>query len=206
MPCQYTYQQELPAWLGRGFPGVMNTLQHRSRTADTVALALTLAVIGVASAVVSPVTSMLDRLPAAPSMSSPALPTSAAELPIEDVGSVRITMTVGGRVATASLADTRAGRRLAAMLPFTVDMQDPFGQAKSGPLPSALPVAGTAREFHPVTGAIYYWPDGGDLAVFYDSFGQAVPPPGLVHLGSVDTGLDAIASRGDVTVTIQQAD
>jgi hypothetical protein len=184
----------------------MNTLQHRSRTADAVALALTLAVIGVASAVVSPVVSMSDRLPAAPATSSPALPASAAELPTEEVGSVRITMTVGDRVATASLADTRAGHRLAAMLPVTVDMQDPFGQAKSGPLPRALPVAGTAREFQPITGGIYYWPDGGDLAVFYDSLGQAVPPPGLVRLGSVDTGLDAIASRGDVTVTIQRAD
>jgi hypothetical protein len=107
----------------------MNTLQHRSRTADAVALALTLAVIGVASAVVSPVVSMSDRLPAAPATSSPALPASAAELPTEEVGSVRITMTVGDRVATASLADTRAGHRLAAMLPVTVDMQDPFGQA-----------------------------------------------------------------------------
>jgi hypothetical protein len=63
-----------------------------------------------------------------------------------------------------------------------------------------------AREFHPITGGIYYWPDGRDLAVFYDSLGQAVPPPDLVRLGSVDTGLIAMASRGDVTVTIQQAD
>lgn len=184
----------------------MTTLQQRSRTADVVALALTLAVIGVASAVVSLVVNLPDRLPAAPATSSPALSASAAEPPTKEVGSVRITMTAGDRVATASLADTRAGHRLAAMLPITVDMQDPFGQAKSGPLPRALPVAGTPREFRPVTGGIYYWPDGGHFAVFYDSLGQAVPPPGLVHLGSVDTGLAAMASRGDVTVTIRQAD
>jgi hypothetical protein len=43
---------------------------------------------------------------------------------------------------------------------------------------------------------VYYWPDGGYFAVFYDDLGQQVPPPGLVRLGVVDGGLDAIASAG----------
>jgi hypothetical protein len=137
---------------------------------------------------------------------SPSLPVSTAALPTEGTRSVRITVLVGDQVSTATLADTPAGHRLAAMLPITVDLQDPFGQAKSGALPRALPVAGTARVVHPVTGGVYYWPDGGDLAVFYDALGQAPPPPGLVRLGSIDTGLDAIATRGDVRVTIERAD
>ena len=119
---------------------------------------------------------------------------------------MRVTLTVGDQVAAATLADTPAGDQLAAMLPITVDLQDPFGQAKSGVLPRGIDIAGAGAEFHPTAGGIYYWPDGGDLAVFYDALGQAVPPPGLVRLGSIDTGLDTIAARGDVTVTIRRAD
>ena len=35
------------------------------------------------------------------------------------------------------------------------------------------------------------------MAVFYDDLGQTVPPPGLVRLGAVDGGLDAIAAAGN---------
>jgi hypothetical protein len=168
-----------------------------------VALALSLAVLGIGSAVIGPVVTMRGELPAATATSPSA---SAGVLSTEEVGSVRVTMRVGDRVATATLADTAAGHEFAAMLPITVDLQDPFGQAKSGALPRAVGVVGAGREFHPTTGGIYYWPDGGDLAVFYDALGQAVPPPGLIRLGSVDSGLDTLATRGDVVVTIQRAD
>jgi len=96
---------------------------------------------------------------------------------------VRVTLWVGGQVVTATLADTSAGHQLAAMLPVTVDLQDPFGQAKSGVLPGGLDIAGAGAQIHPTTGGIYYWPDGGDLAVFYDALGQAVPPPGCCWRG-----------------------
>jgi hypothetical protein len=170
-------------------------------------LALSLAVLGIGSAVLGPVAKLPGSLPAAsatPTATSSA--SAAAASAAEETGSVRITLTVGDQVVGATLADTPAGRAFAAMLPLTVDLQDPFGQAKSGPLSHAIDVAGVARQFHPTTGGIYYWPDGGDLAVFYDALGQGVPSPGLVRLGSVDTGLDTLASRGDVTVTIQRAD
>jgi hypothetical protein len=175
-----------------------------------VALTLSLAVLAVGSVVIGSGVTMPGELPAATAtsaVSAASLSAPAAASGTEEVGR-RVTMRVGDQVATATLADTPAGREFAAMLPITVDLQDPFGQAKSGALPHPIDIAGAAagREFHPITRGIYYWPDGGDLAVFYDALGQAVPPPGLVHLGSVDTGLDAIAARGDVTVTIRRAD
>ena len=181
----------------------MNTLHQRHRTADAAALVVSLAVVGVGAAVVSPPMITPARVPVAAVTSATATqsgPASAVAL-----GSVRITMTTGGKVVTATLADTPAAHQIAAMLPLTVDLRDPFGQAKSGALPHLLAIDGTNREFHPRTGEIYYWPDGGDLAIFHDALGQAVPPPGLIRLGTVDTGLDALASPGDVTVTIRWA-
>jgi hypothetical protein len=172
-----------------------------------VALTLSLAVLAVGSAVIGPRVTMPGELPAATptsAVSAASSSASAAASATEEAGSVRVTIRVGDQTATATLADVPAAHQLAAMLPISVNLRDPFGQAKSGALPHAVDVAGAVREFHPVTGGIYYWPDGGDLAVFYDALGQAVPPPGLVLLGSVDTGLDAIAAWGDVTVTIRR--
>jgi len=174
-----------------------------------VASTVLLAVLAVGFAVVGRVVTMSGELPAATATSAVSAASSSASAggsATEEVGSVRVTLRVGDQVATATLADTSAGHQLAAMLPVTVDLQDPFGQAKSGVLPRGLDIAGAGAEIHPTTGGIYYWADGGDLAVFYDALGQAVPPPGLIRLGSVDSGLDTLATRGDVTVTIGRAD
>jgi hypothetical protein len=165
----------------------MNTLRDRSRAADAVALVVSLAVVGVGAAVVGPPVTTPPRGPVravASAVATQSWPAPAAVLSTSEVGSVRITMTTGDTVVTATLADTPAAHKFAAMLPLTVDLHDPFGQAKSGALPHPLPVDGTDREFHPRTGEIYYWPDGGDLAVFHDVLGQAVPPPGLIRLGT----------------------
>ena len=50
-------------------------------------------------------------------------------------------------------------------------------------------------------------PTAATLVVFYDDLGQQVPPPGLVRLGVVDSGLDAVASAGNrFTVRIDLVD
>jgi hypothetical protein len=36
------------------------------------------------------------------------------------------------------------------------------------------------------------------LAIFYEDFGHTVPGPGLVPLGAVDIGMDAIAGGGNL--------
>jgi hypothetical protein len=46
------------------------------------------------------------------------------------------------------------------------------------------------------TGWGYYWPDTAALAIYYDDLGQSVPPPGLIRLGAIDTGLDEFAEAG----------
>jgi hypothetical protein len=116
-------------------------------------------------------------------------------------------LVVDGHIATATLADIPAAHQFAAMLPVELEMRDPFGQAKSGALPRALDVGNAARVFDRATGGVYYCPDGGYLAVFYDDLGQQVPPSGLVRLGVVDRGLDAIASAGNrFTVRIDLVD
>jgi hypothetical protein len=111
--------------------------------------------------------------------------------------------TASGR-ATATLESTPAAREFARMLPLQLTLHDPMGQAKSGPLPEQIDVSRAARLADPEVAGIYYWPPSGDVAIVYDDLGQAVPPPGMVRLGSVTSGLEHIASAGNrFTVSIE---
>jgi hypothetical protein len=56
-----------------------------------------------------------------------------------------------------------------------------------------------------LAGDLGYWSPSGKIAVVYDSLGQSLPPPGLVRLGTVHTGIEAIASSGnEFTMTIRR--
>ena len=119
----------------------------------------------------------------------------------------RVVLRVGDGLATATLASTPAAREFVAMLPLSLTLHDPMGQAKSGRLPYRLDVYGADRVNDPEEAGIYYWPPTGDITIFYDDLGQSVPPPGMIRLGSVDSGLAKIASAGNqFTVWINVAD
>jgi hypothetical protein len=116
-----------------------------------------------------------------------------------------VVLRFGDQAVGATLADTPAAREFAEMLPLSLELSETWGQAKSGRLPRPVSVEGAPRSSRPAPGGIYYWPDTATLAVYYDDLGQTVPPPGLVLLGVLDTGVDEIADLGKVTVRIDQS-
>lgn len=121
--------------------------------------------------------------------------------------SVRVVLRFGDETGAATLADSPAAREFAAMLPLELDLRDPMGQAKSGPLPQPLDVHGGEPVFDPAVGQIYYSAAASTFAVFYADLDQTIPDPGLVRLGAVDTDLDRIAAAGNrFTVRIYLAD
>ena len=99
--------------------------------------------------------------------------------------------------ATATLENTAAAREFAARLPVQLTLRDPMGQAKSGRLLAPLTVADADRVVDPEVGGLYYWPPSGHIGIFYEDLGQTVPPPGLVPLGTVTSGLPEIGSAGN---------
>lgn len=130
--------------------------------------------------------------------SSPAVSQSAAQ-------GQEVVLRLGDQAVAATLANSAASRKLAAMLPLTLKISDAWGQAKTGRLPHPVPVGGAARTLEPTPGGIYYWPGNATLAMYYDDLGQSVPSPGLIRLGVVDTGLEQIADAGDgATVRIER--
>jgi hypothetical protein len=101
------------------------------------------------------------------------------------------------QVVPATLADTAAGREFATLLPLTLELRDPWGQAKTGPIPHRIEPIGDATVTDPEAGGIYLAPESQTLAIFYDDLGQTVPPPGLVRLGAVDADLASFADAGN---------
>ena len=143
-------------------------------------------------------------------LDTPMPPTAAPSMPVtptpNSTSCVRIVLRFGDETAAATLADTPAARDFAAMLPLQLDLHDPMGQAKSGPLPQPIDVGSVEPVFNPTVGQIYLSAPR-TFAIFHDDLDQSVPDPGLVRLGAVDAGLDRIADAGNrFTVQIDLAD
>jgi hypothetical protein len=117
---------------------------------------------------------------------------------------IRITLPTGE--ATGEIEDSAVGRDLITLLPVTLDMYDLFEREKPGPLPREL--AGvTVTVLTYAVGQIGYWPPSHDIIFFTADDGKLeIPEPGIVHLGTITSGLDAIASAGEsFKLTIEKA-
>jgi hypothetical protein len=115
-----------------------------------------------------------------------------------------VVLRIGNTAATATLENTPAAEQFSRMLPLQLTLRDPMGQAKSGRLPKSIDDRNAESVVELEVGGIYYWPNG-DVGIVYDSL-TAVPAPGAVRLGSVDRGLDSIASAGnrfDVSIDVR---
>lgn len=134
---------------------------------------------------------------AAGTSGSTAPPASGSSTAVASPAGQRIVLRFDDEAVLATLSDTAAARQFAAQLPLTLDLRDPMGQAKSGPLPGPIDTASAETDVDPDAGGIYYVPDRAMIAIFYDDLGQTVPPPGLVQLGTVDSGADTIDAAGN---------
>lgn len=108
---------------------------------------------------------------------------------------------LGDRVVTATLNDSEAARDFASLLPLTLTMGDLAGREKFAQLPRAISTSGQ-RTYTPRVGDIAYWPPGPDVAIFYRQDGQRTPEPGLVRLGRIDSGVEALEAAGRVTLEL----
>lgn len=130
------------------------------------------------------------------------IPASAAKSTEKNAMKLRIT--ANGKVMTATMADNETARDFVAMLPLTLTMDDLFGREKFATLPKAASQGGPRQHAYRV-GQIAYWSPKNDVAIFYRHDGQTVPSPGLIILGEVDAGVEALGVSGRVTVTFELA-
>lgn len=114
---------------------------------------------------------------------------------------VKIRLTVNGKAVTATLIDSAAAGDFLALLPLTLTLEDYAATEKIAYLPRKLSTAGAPAGFDPSTGDITYYARWGNLAIFYKDFGYS---EGLVHLGQVDSGIEALRVGGALKATIDR--
>lgn len=117
----------------------------------------------------------------------------------------RVRITIGDRSIDATLADSEAARDFASLLPLTLDMHDLFRREKFASLPRAISEQGKRTHDYAV-GTIGYWPPGPDVAIFYRQDGERIPDPGLIVLGKVKAGVEALGAPGAMRATIALAE
>ena len=114
----------------------------------------------------------------------------------------RVRITIGTKSIEATLADSEAARDFASLLPITLPMNDLFRREKFAHLPRAISEQGKRTHDYAV-GTIGYWPPGPDVAIFYRQDGERIPDPGLIVLGKIKAGVEALDVPGAIRATIE---
>lgn len=116
---------------------------------------------------------------------------------------MQIRLTIGGRHVTAQLNDSATVRDFLSLLPLKLPLEDYAATEKIAYLPRKLSTAGAPKGFDPSIGDITYYAPWGNLAIFHKDFGFA---KGLVPLGRIVSGLEAIEAPGKVDATIERVE
>jgi hypothetical protein len=113
---------------------------------------------------------------------------------------LKLKLTIGERVLTGTLNDSTAGRDFASLLPLTVTLSDYHRIEKVSDLPQKLSIQDAPAGYKPTAGDITYYAPWGNLAIFYQDFPYAA---GLVHLGKIDSGTEALHISQPFMATIE---
>jgi hypothetical protein len=127
---------------------------------------------------------------------------SQAVLP-DQASTVKIKIRIEDEVVPATLNGSRAAQDFASLLPLSLTLEDYASTEKISGLPKRLSTDGAPRGSDPSVGDLAYYAPWGNLAVYYRDFGYS---SGLVLLGSVDSGIEALARPGPLEVKIELAE
>jgi hypothetical protein len=128
---------------------------------------------------------------------------SSADKPTKsETPAMKIRLSIGNKVLTATLADNKTARDFISLLPMTLTMNDLFRREKFARLPRAISDEGKRTHTYEI-GEIIYWSPGPDVAIYYSQDGERIPEPGIIVIGKVDSGVETLDERGSVKVTIE---
>lgn len=103
----------------------------------------------------------------------------------------------------ATLVDNATSRDFVSMLPLSLTLEDYASTEKISYLPRRLSTAGAPTGSDPAAGHICYYSPWGNLAIFYKDAAYA---KGLVQLGRIESGVEALSVRGPLQVTIERTE
>jgi len=115
---------------------------------------------------------------------------------------MKIRLRIDNKVLTATLGDNKTARDFVSLLPLTLTMNDLFGREKFGHLPRAISEEGKRTHTYEI-GEIAYWSPGPDVAIYYRNGGEKIPDPGIIVIGKIDSGVEALNAPRSAKVTIE---
>jgi hypothetical protein len=113
---------------------------------------------------------------------------------------MRIRMDVEDIPLTASLEDTEPARDFVSLLPLALTLEDYASTEKIADLPRKLSTKGAPAGTAAAAGDFSYYAPWGNLALFYEPFRYS---DGLVRLGTIDSGVEALRRSGPLHVRIR---
>ena len=113
---------------------------------------------------------------------------------------MKIRVNIEGTAIAATLLDTATARDFASLLPLTLTLRDYAATEKISDLRRRLSTEGAPPGSAPSVGDVAYYSPWGNLALFYKDSGYA---SGLVKLGKLDSGIEALHRPDPVTVTVE---
>jgi len=127
--------------------------------------------------------------------------TAGAAPAFSQEAAMKIRLTVGGQVATATLYDNATARDFASLLPLSLTMTDYDTIERVASLPRKLSTQGAPDGMAPVAGELTHYAPWGNLAIFIQprSFSRQLLP-----LGKLDDGLSILSQPGPYHVRIER--
>jgi hypothetical protein len=127
-------------------------------------------------------------------------PAQTNEVSNKQAEDMKIRITIGSKVVTATLTDSEAARDFVSLLPLTLTLEDYAGTERISDLPKRLSTKGAPSGSDPDVGDIAYYAPWGNLAIYYSDFGYS---SGLVILGKIDGDMEAFNTPGSIKATIE---
>lgn len=112
---------------------------------------------------------------------------------------MKVRIDINGTPLIATLVDTPSARDFASQLPLRLTLTDYAGTEKISDLPRPLSTEGAPAGVEPAVGDLAYYAPWGNLAIFHRPADYAA---GLVRLGTIESGLEALRRPGAVDVRI----
>ena len=113
---------------------------------------------------------------------------------------VKIKVTVGKQVMTATLLDNDTAKALIAKFPLTLPMQDLYAREMCYRFPDPLPASGATTSGYEI-GDISYWTPRHSLVIFYKQNGEVIT--NLQKIGNFDSSVRIFEQTGDTNVTFE---
>jgi hypothetical protein len=115
-------------------------------------------------------------------------------------GGIKVKVTAGRHVLTATFIDNATTRALIARFPLTVPMQDLYSRELVYRFPQALPANETTTSGYEV-GDIVYWAPRHSFVIMYAQNGERIS--NLQKVGRIDSGVEVFARTGDTNITFE---